>query len=255
MAPGTLEKNEIDTAVAVIRDLTEQRRIEEQFRRQEKLTAMGELASSVAHEIRNPLNSISMTAQRFQKDFEPKEYREEFYTLAKTMQSEVERVSNIIKQFIQFARPPKLNPTDVQISEFIQRLVSVVESEARAQNITLKVNTKGDGTARFDRAQMQQVMLNIIQNAFHAMEDGGTLTLICTTNDKQVEFKIADTGSGISKEALPKIFNLYFTTKFDGTGMGLSMAHQIVTEHGGRIEVESEAGKETLFTISIPNIK
>ena len=245
-------KNELDIVVAVIRDLTERRRVEEQLRRQEKLSAMGELASSVAHEIRNPLNSISMTAQRFQKDFAPKEYEEEYFSLAKMMQAEVERVSNIIGQFLQFARPPKLNPSEVNVSEFIRHLVSVVESEARAKNITLDVNVRWDGLARFDNAQMQQVMLNIIQNGFHAMERRGTLTLDCVREDKHVVFKVTDTGKGIPPEHLPKIFNLYFTTKPDGTGMGLSMAHQIVTEHGGRIEVESEIGKGTVFTLRIP---
>lgn len=248
-------KNELDTVVAVIRDLTEQRRVEEQLRRQEKLSAMGELASSVAHEIRNPLNSISMTAQRFQKDFAPKEYEEEYFSLAKMMQSEVERVSNIIRQFLQFARPPKLDPSEVNVSEFTRHLVSVVESEARARDITLDVNVRWDGTARFDNAQMQQVMLNILQNGFHSMERGGTLTFDCTREDKHVVFKITDTGKGIAPEHLPKIFNLYFTTKSDGTGMGLSMAHQIVTEHGGRIEVESEVAKGTVFTIRIPIVR
>lgn len=245
-------KNELDTVVAVIRDLTEQRRVEEQLRRQEKLSAMGELASSVAHEIRNPLNSISMTAQRFQKDFVPKEYEEEYFSLAKMMQAEVERVSNIIRQFLQFARPPKLNPSEVNVSEFIRQLVSVVESEARARDITLDVNVRWDGMARFDNTQMQQVMLNIIQNGFHAMERGGTLTFDCAREDKLLVFKITDTGKGIPPEHLSKIFNLYFTTKADGTGMGLSMAHQIVAEHGGRIEVESEIGKGTVFTLRIP---
>ncbi len=245
-------KNELETVVAVIRDLTEQRRVEEQLRRQEKLSAMGELASSVAHEIRNPLNSISMTAQRFQKDFVPKEYEEEYFTLAKMMQAEVERVSNIIKQFLQFARPPRLNPSDINVSEFIRHLVSVVESEARSRGITLNVNERCDGLALFDAAQMQQVMLNIIQNGFHAMTSGGTLALDCAREDNYLVFKIADTGGGIPQEHLQKIFNLYFTTKSDGTGMGLSMAHQIVTEHGGRIEVESEIGKGTVFTLRIP---
>lgn len=245
-------KNEIDTVVAVIRDLSERRRVEEQLRRQEKLSAMGELAGSVAHEIRNPLNSISMTAQRFQKDFVPKEFAEEYFTLAKTMQAEAERVSTIITQFLRFARPPRLNPSEVNVSEFIRHLVSVVESEARAKNITLKLNVHWDGKARFDAAQMQQALLNIIQNGFHAMGKGGTLTLECTRADDDLVFRIADTGKGIAPEHLSKIFNLYFTTKSDGTGMGLSMAHQIVTEHGGRIEVNTAIGKGTTFVIFLP---
>lgn len=244
----------IDTVVAVIKDLTEQRKVEEQLRRQEKLTAMGELASSVAHEIRNPLNSISMTVQRFAKDFQPKEYAEEYYALVKMMNEEINRVSTIIQQFLQFARPPKLNPTEVNVGDFIRDVVAVIESEARAKQISLVSELQFSGTIQMDRAQMKQVLLNLLQNALHATDENGTIRIGTKLENGRLHLSVADTGTGIPPEHLPKIFNLYFTTKPDGTGMGLSMAHQIVTEHGGRIEVESEVGKGTTFTIQIPAV-
>jgi PAS domain S-box-containing protein len=242
----------IDTVVAVIKNLTEQRTVEEQLRRQEKLTAMGELASSVAHEIRNPLNSISMTVQRFAKDFQPKEYTEEYNALVKMMNEEVNRVSTIIQQFLQFARPPKLNPSDVNVGDFIRDVVAVIESEARAKQISIVSELQFSGTIQMDRAQMKQVLLNLVQNALHATGEHGTIRIATKLDNGRLHLVVADTGSGIPPEHLPKIFNLYFTTKPEGTGMGLSMAHQIVTEHGGRIEVESEVGKGTTFTIQMP---
>ena len=241
-----------DTVVAVLRDLTHQRKVEEQLRRQEKLSAMGELASSVAHEIRNPLNSISMTVQRFSKDFEPKEYQEEYRSLVKMMNEEVNRVSKIIQQFLQFARPPKLNPSIVRIEDFVQDVLSVVKSEAQAQSITLKSEIGFRGSILIDREQMKQVLLNVIQNAFHAIRDHGEVRITAKRANDHLQLSVSDTGSGIPPELLPKVFNLYFTTKQDGTGMGLSMANQIVTEHGGRIDVESEIGKGTTFTIVLP---
>lgn len=246
-AAGTL-----DTVVAVLRDLTHQRKVEEQLRRQEKLSAMGELASSVAHEIRNPLNSISMTVQRFGKDFEPKEYHEEYRSLVKMMNEEVNRVSKIIQQFLQFARPPKLNPSIVRIEDFVQDVLSVVKSEAQALSITLKSEIRFSGSILIDREQMKQVLLNLIQNAFHANGSHGEVRVAAEAVSNHLHLTVSDTGSGIPQEHLPKIFNLYFTTKPDGTGMGLSMANQIVTEHGGRIDVESEIGKGTTFTIVLP---
>ncbi len=241
-----------DTVVAVLRDLTHQRKVEEQLRRQEKLSAMGELASSVAHEIRNPLNSISMTVQRFAKDFEPKEYQEEYRSLVKMMNEEVNRMSKIIQQFLRFARPPKLNPSLVSIEDFVQDVLSVVKSEAQARSITVKSEIGFRGSVMIDREQMKQVLLNMIQNAFHAIGDHGEVRIAAKQANDQLQLTVSDTGSGIPAELLPKIFNLYYTTKADGTGMGLSMAHQIVTEHGGRIDVESEVGKGTTFTIVLP---
>lgn len=241
-----------DTVVAVLRDLTHQRKVEEQLRRQEKLSAMGELASSVAHEIRNPLNSISMTVQRFAKDFEPKEYQEEYQSLVKMMNEEVNRVSKIIQQFLQFARPPKLDPTDVEVNEFIRDVVAVVESEARTKHVSIVPDVESSGTVRMDCAQMKQVMLNLLQNAFHAIGEHGTIHIKSRLQDGSLHIAVGDTGCGIPPEQIPKIFNLYFTTKPDGTGMGLSMANQIVTEHGGRIEVESEVGKGSVFKIWMP---
>ncbi len=242
----------IDTVVAVIKDLTEQRKVEEQLRRQEKLTAMGELASSVAHEIRNPLNSISMTVQRFAKDFQPKEYTEEYNALVKMMNEEVNRVSTIIQQFLQFARPPKLNPTEVNVGDFIRDVVAVIESEARAKRIPIVSELQFSGTIQMDRSQMKQVLLNLLQNALHATGQNGTIRIATRLDNGRLHLVVADTGIGIPPEHIPRIFDLYFTTKPDGTGMGLSVAHQIVTEHGGRIEVESEVGKGTTFTIQIP---
>ena len=246
------DKNEVDTVIAVIKDLANQRKTEEQLRRQEKLSAMGELASSVAHEILNPLNSISMTVQRFATDFEPREYQQEYTSLVKMMNEEVNRVSKIIRQFLQFARPPKLNTSLVPIDEFVQDVLFVVRSEAQALGIALKAELGYHGEIRIDREQMKQVLLNLIQNAFQAIGKSGEVRILTRTVENHLHLAITDTGGGVPLELLPKIFNLYFTTKPEGTGMGLSMASQIVTEHGGRIDVESELGKGTTFDVVLP---
>jgi signal transduction histidine kinase len=237
-----------------MKNLTEQRKMEEQLRRKEKLTAMGELASGVAHEIRNPLNSISMTVQRFAKDFEPKAYKNEYDSLVKMMQEEIQRVSDIIQQFLQFARPPKLNISSVDINGFVRDVLSMVESEARSKDITLTSNLGFTGTVQIDRSQMKQVMLNLIQNAFQAIGEHGTVDISTKHIKDQFHLVVVDSGSGIPPELLPKIFNLYFTTKSEGIGLGLSMVHQIVSEHGGRIEVESKVGKGTTFRIITPSM-
>jgi two-component system, NtrC family, sensor histidine kinase HydH len=246
------EHGTIDTVVAVLRDMTEQRHVEEQLRRREKMSAMGELAAGVAHEIRNPLNAIGMTVQRFEKDFEPSADRDEYFTMVTMMKEEVARVNAIIAQFLRFARPPRLNRTDTSISEFIADTLAIVHGEAQSRRIALMVCGESEGTFPFDREQMKQVFLNIIQNAMQAIGTDGTVTVEARRKDEHLCFSISDTGPGIAKETLSKIFDPYFSTKPDGTGIGMSIAQQIIAEHGGTIDVDSAPGRGTTFTLTIP---
>lgn len=246
------KKNEIESATAVIKDLTEVRRMEEQMRRREKLLAMGELASGVAHEIRNPLNAISMITQRFEKEFQPREGVQEYQSLASVLKSEVRRVNHIIQQFLRFARPPQLNLNRIALKQFINQVVTLFESQARAKGIHFQTKIDCDVELRLDREQMTQAILNLLQNALDATPAGGINTLSCTASNGAVTIVVQDTGSGIPKDRLDKIFNLYYTTKPDGTGMGLAITQQIVLQHQGTIEVKSEEGKGTRFNITIP---
>ncbi|MCI0695422.1 ATP-binding protein [candidate division KSB1 bacterium] len=246
------EKGEMESATAVIKDLTEVRRMEEQMRRREKLLAMGELASGVAHEIRNPLNAISMIAQRFEKEFLPGNGVKEFQSLTSVLKSEVRRVNHIIQQFLRLARPPQLNLSRIALKQFIDQVVTLFESQARGKGIHFQTNVDCDIELRLDREQMTQAILNLLQNALAATPAGGIITLACSASKGAVTIFVQDTGSGIPQESLDKIFNLYYTTKPDGTGMGLAITQQIVLQHQGTIEVKSEEGKGTQFTISIP---
>lgn len=246
------KENEVDSATAVIKDLTEVRRMEAQMRRREKLLAMGELASGVAHEIRNPLNAISMIAQRFEKEFLPSEGVQEYQSLAAVLKSEVRRVNHIIQQFLRFARPPLLNLSRIALKQFIEQVVTLFESQASAKSIHFQTNVDCDVALRVDREQMTQAILNLLQNALDATPAGGIITLACAASNGTVAIVVQDTGSGIPKDRLDKIFNLYYTTKPDGTGMGLAITQQIVLQHQGTIEVKSEEGKGAQFIIMIP---
>jgi PAS domain S-box-containing protein len=246
------EKGEMESATAVIKDLTEVRRMEEQIRRREKLLAMGELASGVAHEIRNPLNAISMIAQRFEKEFLPSDGVQEYKSLASVLKSEVRRVNHIIQQFLRFARPPQLNLSRIALKHFVEQVVTLFESQARGKGIQFKTNVDCDVELRLDREQMTQAILNLLQNALEATPAGGIITLVCSASNGAVTIVVQDTGSGIPQDRLDKIFNLYYTTKADGTGMGLAITQQIVLQHQGTIEVKSEEGKGTQFIIAIP---
>jgi signal transduction histidine kinase len=168
-----------------------------------------------------------------------------------TIRSEVTRVNNIIRQFLEFAKPPRLNKTGLSICEVIEECISLVETEARLKNVLFERNFNGDCALSADREKMKQVFINLLRNSLDAMDSGRIKCSVKKINDI-AEIHVADTGIGIPKDILPKVFNLYFTTKSDGNGLGLSIVHQIVSEHNGSIEIDSVENSGTTVIIKLP---
>ncbi|MCU7520729.1 MAG: PAS domain S-box protein [Ignavibacteria bacterium] len=245
----------IDSVIAVVRDLTMQRSLEASQKRREKLSAMGELAGSVAHEIKNPLNLISITAQRFEKEFVPEEDEGEYYALIKDMKEEIRRVTEIINQFLKFARPPKLRLRRTEMKEYIDALCTSFQGAAMKDNVKLVCNGESF-EADIDPDQMKQALINLLQNASDAAGSSlgrpGEITVESHALNGHLIISIKDNGCGIKEEDLNKIFNLYFTTKPEGTGLGLAIVNQIITGHRGQVRVESQQDKGTTFLIEIP---
>ncbi len=246
------EKGDVEFIISIFIDLTEKVRTEEALRRKDKLTAMGELAGGVAHEIRNPLNSISVISQRFELEFEPKADAGEYYKLAGIIKSETARINNIIRQFLEFARPPKLNLAEGDLAKTVFDTISLIEGDAKEKNIEINISASGSIAAVYDKEKIRQALLNLFKNALDAMTSGGILSVAIGQMAENAEITISDTGCGIAEEAMSKIFNLYFTTKDAGSGIGLSIVNQIVSEHGGQIFVHSKVGEGSKFVISLP---
>jgi len=243
------EENE---STLVIKDLTEQRRLEEQKKRNEKLSAMGELASGVAHEIRNPINAIGMIAHRLSREFAPNDDSAEFASITGVLKSEVERINKIITQFLSYAKPLELQKKKNVMTDFFNELYLLFKEEAEQKNITFTVQAKEKSTVVFDPELMKQVLMNLLQNAFDATPNNGTISLATEVIGNSFSINISDSGRGISEQNLSKIFNLYFTTRKDGNGLGLSIAQKIVNQHNGTIYVTSKVNEGTTFTITIP---
>lgn len=246
-------KGMVESRTAVLRDLTEARRREREAQRKDKLSAMGELASGVAHEIRNPLNAIGMIAQRFGKEFTPRSGVKEYRALARVMQEEARRVNAIIRQFLSFARPPKLLRRPIDVKELVEHVASLFSAQAADAGVTFTVSTDAGATAHLDHDQMTQALLNLLQNALEATPRGGRIVLKSEPVAGGTQFTVSDTGKGIPPPLLDRIFNLYFTTRTEGTGLGLSITQQIVGQHGGTIDVASAEGKGTTITLVIPD--
>jgi PAS domain S-box-containing protein len=244
----------VESRTAVIKDLTEARQLEQEIQRKEKLTAMGELASGVAHEIRNPLNAISMIAQRYEKEFTPRSGSKEYRGLTQVLKKESARVNGIIQQFLTFARPPKLKFAELSAKEFMNHVSTLFRGQASARNIEFVSRCDYEGMVQIDHDSMTQAVLNLLQNAMDATSEYGSIALHAFRKGQLLVIEIQDTGKGIPKEQLEKIFNLYFTTKTNGNGMGLAITQQIISQHQGSIQVQSEVSKGSTFSVSLPLI-
>ncbi len=238
--------------IIIIRDLTLEKEVQSALNRKEKLSAMGELAASVAHEIRNPLNSINIIAQRFELEFEPQTDSQEYYKLLKVVREEAQRVNRIIKQFLDYARPANLNLKLSNIESIINDCYNLMKAQMEQKNIRFEFvsNLNSDSLIMLDNDKIKQVFINLFGNSIDAIDKDGFIKCKINAQDENIEIIIYDSGGGIAENIIGKIFNLYFTTKHSGTGLGLSVVHQIISEHNGMLSVKNnEYGAE--FSIKL----
>ncbi len=240
-----------ESQTILIKDLTESKRLEREILRKEKLTAMGELAAGVAHEIRNPLNAISMIAQRYEKEFIPKKGLKEYKELTGVLKKESVRVNGIVQQFLIFARPKKITPMVVSSLVLMNHLSTLFQSQAKERKVNFSSQTE-EISLYIDFEQMTQALLNLLQNALDATSEEGTVSLSLVKRNSDVRIEIVDTGTGIDPELMEKIFDLYFTTKSNGTGMGLAITQQIIMQHKGSLSVRNNQPHGSIFSIVLP---
>ena len=254
--PFTGEQGERLGTVLVLNDHTTLERLQRQVRQADRLASIGTLASGMAHEIKNPLTALKTFTQLLPKRYDDAEFRSDFSGLAG---SEIARIERIVNQLLAFARPAPLMIEQVNLHEVIENAVRLVGPQAARQNVTIR---KSFGASQdfiaADKDRLQQVLLNLILNALQASSTDGWIELstelepMADDQDPLIRLDVRDVGSGIAADKLPHIFDPFFTTKSEGTGLGLSVSYNIVAEHRGRLEVQSEPGKGTCFSIYLP---
>jgi PAS domain S-box-containing protein len=241
-----------DNYIIVINDLTDARKLEEESKRKEKLSAMGELASGVAHEIRNPINAIGMIAQRLDKEFKVKNESDEYHSITSLLRSEVTRINRIITQFLSYAKPLDIQLKKVSAKEFFDDIYRLFSEQAKLKGAQLIKLSDQSFEMTIDPELIKQSLMNLIQNAIDAVGKSGKVEINYFEKQNNLIVEITDNGKGIPEKIKNKVFDLYYTTKPEGTGLGLSIVQKIIAEHKGTIEVLSEVDKYTKFKITIP---
>ncbi len=239
-------------AILVATDHTDRKRLEERLRERERFQAMGSLAAGVAHEIRNPINAAGLISQRFLREFKPVSDEDEYRSLAMSMVREIRRVDDIIRRFLEFSRmaPPSFRQSaaDAVIGE----TADFFKSAAAGRGVGFSVPRKDKTVLRLDVDQIKQALLNLLGNALDASPAGGEVTLSGIDGADSYCFEVADNGSGLGEDVRTRIFDLYFTTKSGGTGMGLPIAMHVARAHGGTLEGLNRPAGGALFRLCIP---
>lgn len=241
--------------VLILTDITKKKEEELDYLRSEKIQTVNLMAACIAHEIGNPLNAIDIHLQLLERDIQKlkKVPSKNLLESVSVIKSEIRRLDHTVRGFLTAARPMRPNLQGSDISKILEETMQFLSEELLQSKITVKKAFDSKiPKIMLDEYQIKQAFSNIIKNCIEAMPHGGILKISLLLNGDFVKISFEDNGEGIPKEKLSKIFEPYFTTKATGSGLGLMISYRIVKEHGGRIEVVSEEGKGTTFTISLP---
>ncbi len=222
----------------------------EGMKRAERLYALGQLSAGLAHEIRNPLASIEGAALVVQRDTNSEDRRREFLDI---IQKECRRLNRLLSSFLDFAKPRRPHLKMVDIDALLDSVIDLGRHAKDGGRVHLEKQVQpGLSTVECDPEQLKQVLLNLTMNAVQAMPEGGKISLAARENQTHVAIEVHDDGPGINPHDLDRIFDPFFTTKDAGTGLGLSVAHQIVTQHGGTLTVTRNSSDGASFQVSLP---
>jgi len=242
----------------------EKQRLQQELFHKEKLAYVGQLASSVVHEIRNPLTSLMTYVEFLPKKYHEPDFKEKFHSI---VPQELKRINNVVNRLLELGKPSSFSFSQVNICALVNETLSLLADHLQLKKINVKRNFESDAImAQVDPDQMKQVFLNLFLNAIQAMGEGGELTIATTVHGPQstvdrrplnvgakfIQISIRDTGTGMDEETLKKLFTPFMTTKKDGIGLGMVITEEIVREHKGDISVKSKLGEGTEFVVRLP---
>ncbi len=253
--PGRGPMAEKDKSFTVIaRDVTSEKQLESRMSETEKLAGIGQLAAGIAHQLNTPLGAILLSAQMLEETIEDEDDSEDIHRIIR----QTEQCRGIIKGLLNFARPTGSERGRVDLSEIISDTIYLMEKKLKVADVELNIVHETEPAVYGNRNELEQVFFNLLANALDAMSGGGAVNIVLDDGGAgELRVRFTDTGEGIPEEAQGRIFLPFFTTKDygKGTGLGLSIVARIVHEHGGRIELDSELGRGTTFTLWFPRAR
>jgi PAS domain S-box-containing protein len=253
--PYRLDEGQPPGTIVILRDVTAERSRQLESFQCEKLEALVTLAAGVAHEIGNPLNSLSIHMQLMEREVErlPKKSRQKLADTLEIAKSEVRRLDDTVRRFLGAIRPSQLRHKEANINNLVENVLDFMYFEISQQDIAIeKEYDRRIPLIMVDEDQIKQAFFNIIKNAIQAMPTGGVLRTTTRLRDSQVEVTFSDTGVGVPKEKINRVFEPFYTTKEGGSGLGLMMVYRIIKDHAGTLTFTSEEGKGTKVTVSLP---
>jgi signal transduction histidine kinase len=233
-----------------LRDPEAERKLGRQLQTADRLAAISRVSSGVAHEVKNPLNAILLHVEVARSKLSRGDT--DIGQQMEIVSREILRLDRVVKTFLDFTRPVELNAKNISVRDLLAEVAELARPQAESSHIDLQVAPDDDVEVRVDHDLIQQALLNLVMNAIEVMPEGGRLRLESANHEDTAEIRISDTGPGIPPELRDKIFRLYFTTKKEGSGIGLAMAFRIVQLHDGTIDFTSEPGKGTTFSVRLP---
>jgi two-component system sensor histidine kinase AtoS len=238
--------------VLTLSNITQRKIIEQQLYHADKLSSIGQLSASVAHEIKNPLASIKTLGQLLQEETEEDDDRREYIDV---IVSEVNRLNGVVEQLLKYAKPEGSMFKEQSFADVIKPVLALVNHEAERNRVKLEAEYDPELKVYVDAEKIKQVFLNLIFNGMQAIGNGGLITVRAIKEPESLwtAFEVRDSGQGMPEEVCKKVFEPFFTTKQRGTGLGLAIVKKIIDLHGGKIEVKSEAGKGTVFSFYLPS--
>jgi signal transduction histidine kinase len=238
----------------MVQKLREKRALEEKLREVEHLSGIGQFARGIAHEIRNPLNFISLSIDHLREKYVPLEdaRKEKFESLMMSIKQEIQRLNKLVGDFLDYGKPIKLSLREVELHSLVDEVLALVLAKAEKDNVEIITRYEVLPKLSLDPELIKTCIFNVVLNAFQAMPGGGRLMVKTQASNSKVSMFFEDTGTGISRENLSKIFDPFFSTKESGLGLGLALTRRVVEEHGGKVDIQSAEGKGSTITMSFP---
>jgi len=241
---------------AIVRDISREKKLQKKVTQHERLSVMGQMAAQVAHEIRNPLSSIILNLELVEDELEELDIRQAtgIRRLLRTVDTEVSHLSNITDDYLSFVQMPVLDMEEISTLAVVDEVVSLMRQSLNSHKIHLDLLKKTVPLVRGDYNQLRRAVLNVLKNAIEATEEEGTIRIWCSVsrNHQYLYINIRDFGPGIPEEEMEKVFELFYTTKLTGSGLGMHITKMIMDEHGGDVDMFSKPGKGTLVRLRLP---